>query len=142
MRFYKSWWKLTKATIFHNIFFRQITYFCSVSFDYDVLFAFRNFVPWWTKFFCLLLYGFASRQHRQIFRHRQMIGDISNIAETYQALLIWRKVLKMQVGKYKMKLENVAWELISVIDLNHRQFWHLSKKFLINCVFNFIILFS
>jgi hypothetical protein len=30
----------------------------------------------------LLLYRFASRQHRQIFCHRQTIGDISNIADT------------------------------------------------------------
>jgi hypothetical protein len=63
-------------------FFGQITYFRSVSFDCYVLFAFCNFVPWQMKFFCLLLYRFASRQHQQIFRHRQTKGDISNIADT------------------------------------------------------------
>jgi hypothetical protein len=35
------------------------------------------------KFFCLLSYCFASRQHRQIFRHHQTKGDISNIADAY-----------------------------------------------------------
>jgi hypothetical protein len=35
------------------------------------------------KFFCLLLYHFASRQHWQIFCHLQTIDDISNIADTY-----------------------------------------------------------
>jgi hypothetical protein len=82
---YKSQTKLTKVDESYDIpqyFFRQITYFCSVSFDCNVLFAFRNFVPWRMKFFCLLLYCFASRQHRQIFRHHQMKGDISNIADT------------------------------------------------------------
>jgi hypothetical protein len=63
-------------------FFSQITCFCSISFDCDGLFAFHNFVPWSMKFFCLLLYRFASRQYRQIFCHSQMIGDISNIADT------------------------------------------------------------
>jgi hypothetical protein len=62
---------------------KSLPCFCSVSFNCDVLFAFCNFVLWWTKFFCLLLYCFASRQYRQIFRHHQMIGDISNIADTY-----------------------------------------------------------
>jgi hypothetical protein len=38
------------------------------------------------KFFCLLLYSFASRQHRQIFHHQQTKGDISNIADTYSIL--------------------------------------------------------
>ncbi len=74
----KSWQKLQYSTIF----FGQIPCFCSVSFTYDVLFAFRNFVPWQTKFSCLLLYRIASRQYRQIFHHHQTIGDISNIADT------------------------------------------------------------
>ncbi len=64
-------------------FFGQIPCFHSVLFAYDVLFAFRNFVPWWTKFSCLLLYRITSRQYWQIFHHRLMIGDISNIADTY-----------------------------------------------------------
>ena len=85
MRNYEILWKFMKVDESYNIlqyFFSQIPCFHSVSFNCDVLFAFCNFVPWWTKFFCLLLYCFASRQYQQIFRHRQMIGDISNIAET------------------------------------------------------------
>ncbi len=88
MRFYKSLRKFTKVykswrkLWYSMIFFGQIPCFHSVSFNYDVLFAFRNFVPWWMKFFCLLLYSFASWQYRQIFHHRQTIGDISNIADT------------------------------------------------------------
>jgi hypothetical protein len=64
-------------------FFGQIPYFRSVSSNCDVLLAFCNFVPWWMKFFCLLSYCFASRQHWQIFWHSQTKGDISNIADTY-----------------------------------------------------------
>jgi hypothetical protein len=85
MRNYEILWKFTKVDKSYNIpryFFGQIPCFHSISFDCDVLFAFRNFVLWRTKFFCLLLYRFASRQYRQIFCHRQMIGDISNIADT------------------------------------------------------------
>ncbi len=66
-------------------FFGQIFCFHSISFNCDVLFTFRNFVPWQTKLFCLLLYCFASRKYRQIFCHPQTIGDISNIADTYLA---------------------------------------------------------
>ncbi len=79
-------WKFTKVDESYNIpryFFGQITYFRSVLFNYNVLLAFHNFVPWWTKFFCLLLFCFTSRQHWQIFRHCQTKGDISNIADTY-----------------------------------------------------------
>ena len=86
-RNYESLWKFTIVYESYDIpryFFSQIPCFCSVSFNCDVLFAFCNFVPWQTKFFCLLLYCFASRQHRQIFCHHQTIGDISNIADTYQ----------------------------------------------------------
>ncbi len=86
MRNYDILWKITIVDDSYDIpqyFFVQIPCFCSVSFDCDVLFAFHNFVPWWMKFNCLLLYHFASRQYRQIFRHRQTIGDISNIADTY-----------------------------------------------------------
>ncbi len=79
LKFTKSWHKLRYSTLF----FGQITFFHSVSFNYDVLLAFCNFIPWRTKFFCLLSYCFASRQHRQICRHRQMKGDISSIADTY-----------------------------------------------------------
>ncbi len=76
---YESWQKLRYSTIF----FGQIPCFLSISFDCDVLFAFHNFVPWWMKFFCLLLYHFASRQYRQIVCHHQTISDISNITDTY-----------------------------------------------------------
>ncbi len=79
-RNYEILWKLTKVDESYHIpqyFFGQITYFHSVLFNCDVLFAFRNFVPWRSNFVCLLLYRFTSRQHRQIFRHHQMKGDIS-----------------------------------------------------------------
>ncbi len=85
MRNYEILQKFTKVDKSNDIpqyFFSRITCFCSISFDCNVLFAFCNFVLWWTKFFCLLLYHFASRQYRQIFRHCQMIGDISNVADT------------------------------------------------------------
>jgi hypothetical protein len=85
-RNYEILWKFTKVDKSYDIpqyFFDQIPCFRSVSFDWDVLFAFHNFVPWWTKFFCLLLYRFTSRQYRQIFCHCQTIDDISNIADTY-----------------------------------------------------------
>ncbi len=79
--------KLMKVDEIPRYFFSQIPCFRSVSFTCDVLFAFRNFVPWLTKFSCLLLYSITSRQYRQIFRHSQMISDISNIADTYYKLL-------------------------------------------------------
>ncbi len=82
---YKSLWKFTKVYESYYIaryFFGQIPCFCSVLFACNVLFAFRNFVRWRTKFSCLLSFRIASRQYRQIFRHCQMIGDISNIADT------------------------------------------------------------
>ncbi len=85
-RNYEILWKFMKVDESYDIpqyFFSQIPCFHSVSFNCDVLFAFCNFVMWWTKFFCLLLYRFASRQYQQIFRHHQMIGEISNIADTY-----------------------------------------------------------
>ncbi len=84
-RFYEILRKFTKVDESYDIpqyFFGQIPCFCSVLLYCNVLFAFRNFVLWWTKFFCLLLYRFASKQYRQIFCHRQMKGDISNIADT------------------------------------------------------------
>ncbi len=83
--FNEKLWDFMKVYKSYNIpryFFGQITYFCSVSFNCDVLLAFRNFVLRWTKFFCLLWYRFTSRQHRQIFCHHQTKGDISNIADT------------------------------------------------------------
>ena len=86
MRNYEILWKFMKVDESYHIpqyFFGPITYFRSVSFNCDVLLAFCNFLPWWMKFFCLLLYRFASRQYRQIFCHRQTKGDISNIADTY-----------------------------------------------------------
>ncbi len=86
MRNYEILRKFMKVDESYDIpqyFFGQIPCFCSVSFACDVLFAFRNFVPWQTKFSCLLLYRITSRQYWKIFRHRQTIGDISNIADTY-----------------------------------------------------------
>ena len=88
-RNYEILWKFMKVKIVYEsydiprYFFGQIPCFRSVSFTCDVVFAFRNFVRWWTKFSCLLSFRIASRQYRQIFRHRQTIGDISNIADTY-----------------------------------------------------------
>ncbi len=84
-RNYEILWEFMKVDESYNIpryFFGQIPCFCSVSFAYDVLFAFHNFVPWWTKFSCLLLYRIASRQYWQIFRHCLTIGDIANITDT------------------------------------------------------------
>ncbi len=78
---YEILWKLMKATIFHDIFWSN-PLLSFRSFDCDILFAFHNFILWQTKFFCLLLYCFASRQYRQIFCHCQTICDISNIADT------------------------------------------------------------
>ncbi len=66
-------------------FFSQIPCFRSISFACDVVFAFCNFVRWRTKFSCLLSFRIASRQYRKIFCHRQTIGDISNIADTYHS---------------------------------------------------------
>ncbi len=91
MRNYEILRKLMKVDKSYDIpqnFFCQIPCFRSVLFNWDVLFAFRNFVLWQTKFFCLLLYCFTSRQYRQIFRHCQTIGDISNIADTYYHLAV------------------------------------------------------
>ncbi len=87
-RNYEIVWKFMKAMIFHNIFLFKSLAFILFLFNCDVLFAFCNFVLWWTKFFCLLLYRFSSRQYWQIFRHCQMIGDISNIADTYSWVTI------------------------------------------------------
>ncbi len=83
-RNYKILWKFTKVDESYDIpwyFFGPITYFHSVLFNCDVLLAFHNFLLWWTKFFCLLSYCFASRQYQQIFCHCQTKGDISNIAD-------------------------------------------------------------
>ncbi len=80
-RNYEILLKFTKVYEIPRYFFHQIPSFCSISFACDVLLAFRNFVQWRMKFSCLLLYGIASRQYREIFRHCQTIGDISNIAD-------------------------------------------------------------
>ncbi len=82
MRFYESLWKLTKATIFHSIFFvKSLTFipYRSIAMHY------WNFVILHREkqFFCLLLYHFVFRWHWQIFRHRQMKGNSPNIADTY-----------------------------------------------------------
>ncbi len=79
MKVYKSWRKLRYCTIFFGS--NPLLLFCFI--QLWLLFEFRNFVLWQMKFFCLLLYSFASRQYRQIFCHCQTIGDISNIADTY-----------------------------------------------------------
>ncbi len=84
-RNYEILWKFTKVYESYDIpryFFGQIPCFRSVSFACDVVFAFRNFVWWRTKFSCLLSFRIASRQYRQIFCHGQTIGDISNVADT------------------------------------------------------------
>ncbi len=84
-RNYEILWKFMKVDESYDIpcyFFGQILCFHSILFACGVLFAFRNFVRWRTKFSCLLLYRITSRQYRQIFCHRQTIGDISNIADT------------------------------------------------------------
>ena len=75
--------KFTKVYDIPRYFFGQIPCFRSVSFTYDVVFAFRNFVRWWTKFSCLLSFRIASRQYRQIFRHCHRPSILSNIADTY-----------------------------------------------------------
>jgi len=89
MRNYEILWKFMKVDESYDIpwyFFGQIPCFHSISFACDVLFAFRNFVQWLTKFSCLLSYHIASRQYRQQFHHHQTIGDISNITDTYLSL--------------------------------------------------------
>jgi hypothetical protein len=86
MKVYESLWKFMKVYDSFDIpryFLIQIIHFRSISSNYEVLLPFRDFLPWQTKFFCLLLYHFAFRQHQQIFRHRQMKGDFFNIADTY-----------------------------------------------------------
>ncbi len=99
-RNYEILWKFMKVDKSYDIpwyFFGQIPCFCSVLLNWDVLFAFRNFVPWWTKFFCLLLCRFTSRQYRQIFRHHQTTGDISNIADTYNVMVLFARNLQIFV---------------------------------------------
>ncbi len=95
MKVYKSlkFMKVDKSYDIPRYFFSQIPCFRSISFTCDVLFAFHNFVPWQMKFSCLLLYRIASRQYQQLFRHRQTIGDISNIADTYLTVLYFMSSL-------------------------------------------------
>ncbi len=90
MRNYDILQKFTKVDKSYNIpqyFFGQINYFHLVLFNCDVLLAFCNFIRWQIKFFCWLSCHFASRQHWQIYHHRQMKGVISNIADTYVIVL-------------------------------------------------------
>ena len=71
--------KFTKVNESYDIpqyFLGQITHFGSILFNWDVLLVFHDFVRWQTKFFCLLSYHFAFRQHRQT------KGNFSNIADT------------------------------------------------------------
>ncbi len=85
-RFYESLQKLTKVNESLDIpqyFLSQITHFRSVSSNYEVLLAFRDFALWQMRFFFLLSYRFAIRWHQQKFCHRQTKGDFSNIADTY-----------------------------------------------------------
>jgi hypothetical protein len=87
MRFYETLWKSTKINESYDIlqyFLGKITHFRYISFNYNALLAFCDFVPWQMKFFCLLLYRFTFGRHRQIFCHRQMKGNSPNIADTYQ----------------------------------------------------------
>ncbi len=65
-------------------FLSQITHIRFVSINCNGLLAFHDFVPWQTKFFCLLSYCFAFGQHRQIFCHHQTKSNFSNIADTYE----------------------------------------------------------
>ncbi len=84
-RTYEILRKFTKVNESYDIpqyFLSQITHFHSISFNFKVLLAFHDFVPWQTKFFCLLSYRFTFRQHQQIFHHHQTKGDFSNIADT------------------------------------------------------------
>ena len=80
--FLQMFMKVDKSYDIPRYFFSQIPCFHSVSFACDVVFAFRNFVRWWTKFSCLLSFRIASRQYRQIFRHHHRPGISSNIADT------------------------------------------------------------
>ncbi len=80
--FNEKLWDFTKVYDIPRNFLSQITHFCSVSSNYKVLLAFRDFVLWQTKFFCLLLYHFTFRRHQRIFCHHQMKGDFFNIADT------------------------------------------------------------
>ncbi len=92
-KFTKVYESLRKFTIVYKSYdiprycFGQIPCFRSVSFTCDVVFAFCNFVQWWTKFSCLLSFRIASRQYRQIFRHRHRPGISSNIADTYSTVV-------------------------------------------------------
>ncbi len=86
MKVHESLWKLTKVNENYNIpryFLCKITHFHSVLFNCNALLAFRDFIPWQMKFFCLLLYHFAFSWHWQIFCNRQMKGNSPNIADTY-----------------------------------------------------------
>jgi hypothetical protein len=85
MKFYESFLKFTKVEKSYDI----PQYFSVKSLTFipfhSIAMYYCNFVISYRdeqNFFCLLLYCFASRQHRQIFCHHQMKGDISNIADT------------------------------------------------------------
>jgi hypothetical protein len=71
-RNYEILWKFAKVNESYDIphyFLGQITHFRSVSINCNVQLAFRDFIPWQSKFFCLLSYCFTFRQHPQIFCH-------------------------------------------------------------------------
>ncbi len=88
---FKRNWDFTKVNKSYDIpqyFLSQISHFCSVLSNNEVLLTFRDFVPWQMKFFCLLLNHFTFRRHQQIFCHRQMKGDFFNIADTYVLFLL------------------------------------------------------
>ncbi len=51
--------KVNKSYDIPQYFLSQITHFCSILFNYEVLLAFHDFLLWQTKFFCLLSYHFA-----------------------------------------------------------------------------------
>jgi len=108
-------------------FFSQITCFCSVWFNCNVLFAFHNFVSRQTKFFCLLLYCFASRQHQQIFCHHQTKGDFSNIADTY-----FFKFVDLNVGWAEFYK---TYTVLPFKDILPNAFWHFKTFYWLASVF-------
>jgi hypothetical protein len=111
--------KVYKSYDIPRYFFGQITCFRSVLFAWYVLFAFRNFVRWRMKFSCLLSFRIASRQYRPIFRQRQMIGDISNIADTYIIIVFQNEKVK-NATNYEPTAKNSRWQRL--FRINRQEF--------------------
>ena len=85
--FNEKLWDFTKVNETYDIpwyFLCIITHFHSVLFNCNALLAFCDFVLWQTKFFCLLLYSFAFRQHLKYFTivKWKVIHQISQILKT------------------------------------------------------------